>query len=176
MPLSVSLYPAFNTKKKNPSGFFLILISLNPVNVPPSYPLNPKTMSLLFSHALPPSLPPLSGHRNALVFATISTQKRKSSSRRKKRQPQQNKDEGNATLSSSNGSTALSALEKSLRLTFMEELMQKARSRDTVGVSDVIYDMIAAGLTPGPRSFHGLVVAHVLNGDVEGAVNVLSFP
>ncbi|PPD93318.1 hypothetical protein GOBAR_DD09751 [Gossypium barbadense] len=55
----------------------------------------------------------------------------------------------------------------------MEELMQKARSRDTVGVSDVIYDMIAAGLTPGPRSFHGLVVAHVLNGDVEGALQAL---
>ncbi|KAE8702445.1 Gibberellin-regulated protein [Hibiscus syriacus] len=49
----------------------------------------------------------------------------------------------------------------------MEELMQRARSRDTFGVSDVIYDMIAAGLTPGPRSFHGLVVAHVLNVDVE---------
>ncbi|KAB2048521.1 hypothetical protein ES319_A13G118100v1 [Gossypium barbadense] len=130
-------------------------------------------MSLLFSHALPPSVPPLSGHRNAVVFATISTQKRKTSSRRKKRQPQENKDEGNATFSSSNGSTAVSALEKSLRLTFMEELMQKARSRDTVGVSDVIYDMIAAGLTPGPRSFHGLVVAHVLNGDVEGALQAL---
>ncbi|GMJ12209.1 plastid transcriptionally active 3, PIGMENT DEFECTIVE 324 [Hibiscus trionum] len=127
-------------------------------------------MSLLFSHAFPPSLPSISGHRNAVVSASISTQKRKPSSRRKKRQPQ---DEGNATLSSPNGSTGVSALEKSLRLTFMEELMQRARSRDTFGVSDIIYDMIAAGLTPGPRSFHGLVVAHVLNGDVEGALQAL---
>ncbi|XP_038990837.1 uncharacterized protein LOC120113856 [Hibiscus syriacus] len=130
-------------------------------------------MSLLFSHAFPPYLPSLSGHRNALVHAAISTQKRKPSSRRKKRQTQDDKDDGNATLSSPNGSTGVSAHEKSLRLTFMEELMQRARSRDTFGVSDVIYDMIAAGLTPGPRSFHGLVVAHVLNGDVEGALQAL---
>ncbi|XWS57790.1 hypothetical protein CRYUN_Cryun09bG0203500 [Craigia yunnanensis] len=128
-------------------------------------------MSLLFSHTLLPSIPPLSRHRNAVVYAAVSTPKRKPSPRRKKRQPQKNKDEENATLSYPNG--PVSALEKSLRLTFMEELMQKARSRDTVGVSDVIYDMIAAGLTPGPRSFHGLVVAHVLNGDVEGAMQAL---
>lgn len=48
--------------------------------------------------------------------------------------------------------------------------MSKARNRDAIGVSDVIYDMIVAGLTPGPRSYHGLVVAHVLNADEEGAV------
>lgn len=48
--------------------------------------------------------------------------------------------------------------------------MIRARKRDAIGVSDVIYDMIVAGLTPGPRSYHGLVVAHVLNSDVEGAV------
>ena len=48
--------------------------------------------------------------------------------------------------------------------------MERARSGSAAGVSDVIYDMIAAGLTPGPRSFHGLVVSHVLNGDEEGSV------
>lgn len=62
------------------------------------------------------------------------------------------------------------ALEKALRFTFMEELMDRARNRDPLGVSDVIYDMLAAGLNPGPRSFHGLVVSHALNGDTEGAV------
>ncbi|XVF42386.1 hypothetical protein PTKIN_Ptkin01aG0358000 [Pterospermum kingtungense] len=128
-------------------------------------------MSLLFSYTLFPSTPPLSRHGNAVVYAAVSTPKRKPSPRRKRRQSQQNKDDDNAALSSSNG--PVSALEKSLRLTFMEELMQKARSRDAVGVSDVIYDMIAAGLTPGARSFHGLVVSHVLNGDVEGAMQAL---
>lgn len=48
--------------------------------------------------------------------------------------------------------------------------MERARNGNVSGVSDVIYDMIAAGLTPGPRSFHGLVVSHVLNRDEEGAV------
>ncbi|XP_038879291.1 uncharacterized protein LOC120071230 [Benincasa hispida] len=65
------------------------------------------------------------------------------------------------------------ALEKSLRFTFMEELMDRARNHDPLGVSDVIYDMVAAGLSPGPRSFHGLVVSHVLNGDTEGAMQSL---
>lgn len=55
----------------------------------------------------------------------------------------------------------------------MEELMIRARNRDTIGVSDVIYDMIVAGLNPGPRSYHGLVVAHVLNSDEEGAMQSL---
>jgi hypothetical protein len=55
----------------------------------------------------------------------------------------------------------------------MDELMERARNRDTSGVSEVIYDMIAAGLSPGPRSFHGLVVAHALNGDEQGAMHSL---
>lgn len=66
------------------------------------------------------------------------------------------------------------SLETSLRFSFMEELMNQARNRDSAGVSRVMYDMIAAGLSPGPRSFHGLVVSYVLNGDEQGAVN-LSF-
>ncbi|OUZ99179.1 Pentatricopeptide repeat [Macleaya cordata] len=52
----------------------------------------------------------------------------------------------------------------------MEELMERARNRDVSGVSEVIYDMIAAGLKPGPRSFHGLIVSHTLTGDDEGAM------
>lgn len=64
-----------------------------------------------------------------------------------------------------------SAAEKGLRLVFMEELMGRVRSRDIAGVSEVMYDMIAAGLNPGPRSFHALVVSHVLNGDAQGAVS-----
>lgn len=48
--------------------------------------------------------------------------------------------------------------------------MERARSGSVSAVSDVIYDMIAAGITPGARSFHGLVVSHVLNRDEEGAV------
>lgn len=55
----------------------------------------------------------------------------------------------------------------------MEELMIRARDRDVNGVSGVIYDMIAAGLSPGPRSFHGLIVSQTLNGDSEGAMQSL---
>lgn len=67
-----------------------------------------------------------------------------------------------------------SVLENSLRFSFMEELMDRARNRDSSGVSEVIYDMIAAGLSPGPRSFHGLVVSFALNGDEQAAVLLLS--
>lgn len=67
-------------------------------------------------------------------------------------------------------SSVASAAEKSLRFTFMEELMERARNRDCLGVSHVIYDMIAAGLNPGPHSFHGLIVSHALNADQQGAV------
>jgi hypothetical protein len=69
-------------------------------------------------------------------------------------------------------SAAAGAVEKGLRLAFLEQLAQRARAADAVGVADTIYDMVAAGLSPGPRSFHGLVVAHVLAGDAEGAVSV----
>lgn len=51
--------------------------------------------------------------------------------------------------------------------------MGRVRSRDIAGVSEVMYDMIAAGLSPGPRSFHGLIVSHVLNGDDQGAMHAL---
>ncbi|KAG4919709.1 hypothetical protein JHK85_057990 [Glycine max] len=66
-----------------------------------------------------------------------------------------------------------SAVENGLRFSFMEELMDRARNRDSNGVSEVMYDMIAAGLSPGPRSFHGLVVSHALNGDEEAAMESL---
>ncbi|KAI3797587.1 hypothetical protein L1987_32846 [Smallanthus sonchifolius] len=84
---------------------------------------------------------------------------------RRKKQSQQKEDE----------SSLLSATttEKGLRLLFMEDLMERAKSRDVAGVSEVIYDMIAAGINPGPRSFHGLVISHTLNGDHEGAMNAL---
>jgi hypothetical protein len=64
-------------------------------------------------------------------------------------------------------------VEKGLRLAFLEQLAERARAADAAGVADTIYDMVAAGLSPGPRSFHGLVAAHVLAGDAEGAVSGL---
>ncbi|KAI3796890.1 hypothetical protein L1987_39577 [Smallanthus sonchifolius] len=84
---------------------------------------------------------------------------------RRKKQSQQKEDE-------SSWLTATTT-EKGLRLLFMEDLMERAKSRDVAGVSEVIYDMIAAGINPGPRSFHGLVISHTLNGDHEGAMNAL---
>ncbi|XP_027363376.1 uncharacterized protein LOC113870963 isoform X2 [Abrus precatorius] len=92
--------------------------------------------------------------RTVTVRAAVSTSDRRT---RKKKQP---KDEE-------------TALETGLRFSFMEELMDRARNRDSAGVSDVIYDMIAAGLSPGPRSFHGLVVSHALNGNEEAAMDSL---
>ena len=64
-------------------------------------------------------------------------------------------------------------VEKGLHLAFLEELAERARTADALGVADTIYDMVAAGLSPGPRSFHGLVAAHALAGDAEGAVSAL---
>lgn len=66
-----------------------------------------------------------------------------------------------------------SVAEKGLRLAFMEELMGRVRIRDVAGVSQVLYDMIAAGISPGPRSFHALVVSHVLNHDQRAAMHAL---
>ncbi|KAK7376329.1 hypothetical protein VNO78_34795 [Psophocarpus tetragonolobus] len=65
------------------------------------------------------------------------------------------------------------AFENALRFSFMEELMDRARNRDSNAVSEVLYDMIASGLSPGPRSFHGLVVSHSLNGNEEAAMESL---
>ena len=71
-------------------------------------------------------------------------------------------------------SAAAGAVEKGLRLAFLEQLAERARAADAAGVADTIYDMVAAGLSPGPRSFHGLVAAHVLAGNAEGAVSCSS--
>ncbi|KAG6737456.1 hypothetical protein POTOM_058978 [Populus tomentosa] len=99
--------------------------------------------------------------KNGVVYASTSVTAPKKS--RRKKPPKQKNDNGSPI------SVVVSAEEKNLRFAFMEELMHRARNRDSNGVSDVIYDMIAAGLSPGPRSFHGLIVAHTLNGDHEGA-------
>ncbi|KAF5735267.1 hypothetical protein HS088_TW15G00768 [Tripterygium wilfordii] len=121
-------------------------------------------MSLFFPHASS-TLNPLSPCRqNVIVLsvrASVSVPERKSRRRRKHQ-----KDNDSAASSAS-------ATEKNLRFVFMEELMDRARKRDATGVSDVIYDMVAAGLTPGPRSFHGLIVAHSLNGDLQGSMQSL---
>lgn len=95
--------------------------------------------------------------RKVVVLASAAVKTR--------RKRQQNKEDDS-------GASA-SASEKGLRLVFMEELMGRVRNRDVAGVSEVIYDMIAAGLSPGPRSFHGLIVSHVLNADDEGAMHAL---
>ncbi|KAM0949409.1 putative transcription regulator SAP family [Dioscorea sansibarensis] len=125
---------------------------------------------LLFSTPkLPSSTPPSSPRplQRVLTIRAVSTSGRKS---RKKKQPRV---EESASSFSPYTSAAVSAMEKGLRFTFMEELMLRARNRDSAGVSSVIYDMIAAGLTPGPRSFHGLIVSHALAGDEEGAMQSL---
>lgn len=100
--------------------------------------------------------------RNVVVLASAVTLPEKKTRRRRR---QSKEDERGPT----------SGAEKGLRLVFMQELMERARSRDVAGVSEVIYDMIAAGLSPGPRSFHGLIVSHVLSGDDQGAVRQTSF-
>ncbi|XP_057802236.1 uncharacterized protein LOC131017498 [Salvia miltiorrhiza] len=103
--------------------------------------------------------------------ASVSTSQRKP--RRKKQQNDLKSSDDNGYPGSEGGNFAPSSAEKLLRLVFMEELMERARSGSAAGVSDIIYDMIAAGLTPGPRSFHGLVVSHVLSRDEEGSMHAL---
>ncbi|KAJ8760440.1 hypothetical protein K2173_015107 [Erythroxylum novogranatense] len=98
---------------------------------------------------------------SAVASAATPSTKKKSRRRKQLFQPKKADDD------------SISALEKSLRFSFMEELMERTRNRDSEGVSEVMYDMIAAGLTPGPRSFHGLVAAHALAGDHEGAMQSL---
>ncbi|KAF6156583.1 hypothetical protein GIB67_028114 [Kingdonia uniflora] len=137
----------------------LLPLSPTPLNFTPFDP-----------HPLFSTSPPSSRFRKfAIVSAVLSPEKK---SRRKK---QTKKDDLSLLSSSSSLSNlmSISAAERGLRLTFMEELMERARSRDVVGVSQVMYDMIAAGITPGPRSFHGLIVSHTLTGDDEGAMQSL---
>lgn len=97
-------------------------------------------------------------HRNAVVVRASAV------SQKRRKQSQQKDDESLLSVTT---------MEKGLRFLFMEDLMERARNRDVGGVSEVIYDMIAAGINPGPRSFHGLVISHTLNGDHEGAMNAL---
>ncbi|KAM5561785.1 hypothetical protein ABKV19_022400 [Rosa sericea] len=131
-------------------------------------------MSTLFLSL--PTFPSKFHHPNDAVSASLTLRASavvsapEKRTRRKKRQPKRGDDDSSQSSSPLSSS---SAAEKSLRFTFMEELMSRARNRDAVGVSDVIYDMVAAGLTPGPRSFHGLVVAHAMNGDAESAMQTL---
>ncbi|XP_073129818.1 uncharacterized protein [Henckelia pumila] len=138
--------------------------------------------TLLTYAAFPFSLFPASAARNAVSAtstsaaasqsASVSTNQRKA--RRKKHQQNDLKSsEDNGYSGNADVNFTPSSAEKLLRLVFMEELMERARNADVSGVSDVIYDMIAAGLTPGPRSFHGLVVSHVLKRDEEGAMHAL---
>ncbi|XP_058094988.1 uncharacterized protein LOC131240643 isoform X2 [Magnolia sinica] len=139
-------------------------------------------MALLLSCALTPLKPeahkfPYPTHfsfsstptrfRTVVVLSAISTPEKKT------RKKKQSKDDDSSSSSSSSLAASISTMEKGLRFTFMEELMGRARARDVAGVSDVIYDMIAAGLSPGPRSFHGLIVSQTLTGDVEGAMQTL---
>ncbi|XP_051120048.1 uncharacterized protein LOC127243873 [Andrographis paniculata] len=135
------------------------------------------------SFLLPPyspfslSLPSTSISRNSVASAASPSASISSSQRKSRRKKQQQNDlksaDDNGYTGGAAGNFAPSSAEKLLRLVFMEELMVRAREGNVAGVSEVIYDMIAAGLTPGPRSFHGMVVSHVLNRDEEGAMHAL---
>ncbi|XP_071920977.1 uncharacterized protein [Coffea arabica] len=112
-------------------------------------------------------------HKTSVVSASVSSSPKRT---RRKRQQQQRRQQyiGEDENGSSGALVSIaSSAEKVLRLVFMDELMERARNADVSGVSDVIYDMIAAGLSPGPRSFHGLIVSNVLNRDEEGAMHAL---
>ncbi|KAL6345169.1 hypothetical protein AAG906_013653 [Vitis piasezkii] len=123
-------------------------------------------MSSLLTYAHLPFKSPYPTHPRRTLTLTSAISSPEKRPRRKKKTKQPKEDSFVAV-------TAVSAGEKALRLTFMEELMERARSADTAGVSEVFYDMVAAGLSPGPRSFHGLIVSTVLNGDDEGAMQSL---
>ncbi|KAJ0967378.1 hypothetical protein J5N97_024295 [Dioscorea zingiberensis] len=119
-----------------------------------------------FPSSTPPSSPrPL---RRVLTVRAVSTAGRKS------RKKKQSRDEESPSSLSPSTSAAVSAMEKGLRFTFMEELMERARNRDSAGVSSVIYDMIAAGLTPGPRGMEILAAMEKLKFDIRKAWLVLA--
>lgn len=52
-------------------------------------------------------------------------------------------------------------------------LMVAAKQGATADAEDVIRDMAAAGLMPGPRAYHGLVFAAVKAGDAEAALDAV---
>ncbi|MCO5580736.1 hypothetical protein L7F22_034606 [Adiantum nelumboides] len=66
-----------------------------------------------------------------------------------------------------------SCAENDLRFLFLENLMVKAREGDPEGAEETFADMVAVGLNPGPRCFHGLVVSYSRSGDAEGALHAL---
>ena len=43
----------------------------------------------------------------------------------------------------------------------------------TTDAEEILEEMATAGLTPGPRAYHGLVFAYVKAGDAEGALDAL---
>ncbi|XP_006854340.2 uncharacterized protein LOC18444100 [Amborella trichopoda] len=101
------------------------------------------------------------GNAFAMLPTRGSKVEEKRSSRRKKSQFKED------------DSSVSSSVERGLRFAFMEALMDRARAGDAAGTAEVLRDMVAAGLSPGPRSFHGLIVSQVLNGDEEGAMQSL---
>lgn len=62
--------------------------------------------------------------------------------------------------------------EVELRFTFLEFIMERARCADAQGVEQAMSEMRTAGLKPGPRAYHGLVVAYARSGDTDGAVRL----
>ncbi|CAL5406904.1 unnamed protein product [Camellia sinensis] len=126
--------------------------------------LTSSPLPLSFSYPSSPAQFAFSTSRNVIVLASVVSSPGRKTRRKKQQQQHPNDDAASMTASTA---------EKGLRLVFMEELMGRARNRDVSGVSEVIYDMIAAGLSPGPRSFHGLIVSHVLSADDEGAMHAL---
>lgn len=132
-------------------------------------------MPLLQALTLPAFFPTFP-RRRIPVSASAGPAPEKKTRRRRRQQPPPSLTTKPDDPEESSSGAAVSAMEKGLRLTFMEELMERARARDSAGVADVLYDMIAAGFSPGPRSFHGLIVSQSLAGDVGGAVSVCSSP
>eukprot|EP00250_Pteridium_aquilinum_P011356 c20008_g1_i1 orf=833-3826(-) len=66
-----------------------------------------------------------------------------------------------------------SCVENDLRFMFLESLMVRAREGDPEGAEESFADMLALGLKPGPRSYHGLIVSYSRSGDAEGALHAL---
>lgn len=124
----------------------------------------------------PPSFFPTFPRRRTPVSASAGPAPEKRTRRRRRQQPPPSLTTKPDDPEPSSSAAAVSTMEKGLRLTFMEELMERARASDSAGVADVLYDMIAAGFSPGPRSFHGIIVSQSLAGDVGGAVSVCSSP
>eukprot|EP00899_Mesostigma_viride_P024182 jgi/Mesvir1/4949/Mv04571-RA.1 len=62
---------------------------------------------------------------------------------------------------------------KEERRPFLERIVERAKAGDPAGAENALVQMSNAGLRPGPRAYHGVVVAYVRARDPDGALGAM---